>query len=206
MADTLQAIQLGYGKVNLSSATSTFAPLRLSVPFIRDSAVTTGRRVPNTQTVTPVSAHPKINGIMTTDSVMHPNGTIIMLQASKSRGGRAIADGCILLRLREEAANLNIIGKLPLGHDNLIGDRYSIFRGRADILSPDEVEVFRIKIPTGFVNNYFTMEEINDLFDIHELAPAIVERPEVALVSTAQGLVTKELAPIPTRRMRLRKS
>ena len=205
MEQTKQTVKLGYGKCVLKAQTGSFAPMRVKAPFLKESAVTTGSRIPGNHIATAISRFPQINGYMHTDSVSHPNGTIIMLQASKARGAHRIADGCIILRLRENAANIQIIGKLPTGEENVIGDNFEIFRGRADILSADEVAVHQIVIPRPYLNAYFEQEEIDMLFDVYEIDKAIAPAPQVQLVSTPTGLVTQEVIAPPARRMKFRK-
>jgi|SRR5471030_1529920 len=198
---TAQTVRLGFGKITLKTASATYSPQRVKAPFVRESAVTTARRNSGTLVSDPVSRFPQINGTMYQDQCTHENGTIIMLQASKKRGGAALADGCILLRLRETAPLLNISGKLPLGAENLLGEGYLLFLGRADILSAEEVAVYQISVPARFVDTFFSMEEIDELFDVTEVASGTAERPEVALISTSTGLVVKEISATPMRRI-----
>lgn len=202
----VQTVQLGFGRVNLSSMNATFAPLRIRPPFIRDSAVTTARRNPGTQITQPVSNHAKVNGTMMTDHCTHPNGTIILLEAQWRRGSSPVRDAAIILRLREEAASINVIAYLPTGPDNFIGDRFSVFRGRADILSVDEAKVLRVEMGAGYVNRFFDADDIDRCFDVYQIQPETRPRPEVALVHTATGLQVRETPVEPTRRMRVRRN
>lgn len=204
--ETNQRVKLAFGKVNLRSEMATFAALRLKPRFVRDSAVTSGKRDPKTLIYNPVSAHPEINGSMQSDYVTHPNGTIILLQASYRRGGAPIRDGAIILRLRQGAALLNVVAKLPHGRDSVLGDSYALFNGHADILSVDEaMSLHRIVIPGRYVDQFFDPVQIDETFEIIEVAPERESKPVMALVATAQGVVAQEIASAPARRMRFRK-
>jgi hypothetical protein len=205
MADTTQRVNLAFGKVNLKTSIATYAALRVKPSFTRESAISTGKRDPRSMITYPVSAHPQINGNMYRDFVTHPDGTLLMLQASHKRGGSPIRDGCILLRLRETGAMINVVANLPHGLDSQLGDTFSIFQGHADILSVDEASVFKIIIPPRFVDQFFDPEQVNECFSIEEIMPERVRKPEMALVSTAQGVVLKEVVHAPTRRMKFRK-
>lgn len=201
----LQTVRMGYGKATLARTNGSFSVIRVKPSFHKESGITTGQRRAGTHIATPVSRHPQINGYMHTDDVAHEDGTIIMLQGMRSSGPRRIADAAILLRLREEGARLSIIGKLPIGNENLIGDNWEVFRGRADILSPDDAALYQVNIPRNFVGAFFDPEEVATLFEVFQLDPARTPKPEVALVSTATGLVTKEVAQSAIRRLRFRK-
>jgi hypothetical protein len=201
-----QRVQLGFGKVNLKTMLATFATLRLRAPFQRDSAVSCGKRDAGTLMSFPVSAHPAVNGCMYRDYATHPNGTIIMLQASWKRGGSATRDGCVLLRLRADAALLNVIATLPHGPDSLIGDAFAVFQGCADILSAEEAAVHKIVIPPRFIDQFFDPVEVDECFRLEEIRPERAARPSVALVATPNGVVMQETASAPTRRMRFRKT
>jgi hypothetical protein len=202
---TSQRAKFGYGRVNLKTSLATFAALRVKPQFTRDSAITSGKRSTNSMVQFPVSANPSINGNMFHDHATHDNGTIFMLQAQWKRGGSPIRDGCILLRLRQEAAMLNVVARLPTGMESQLGDSFSIFTGYADILSVEEAAVHRIIIPPRFVDMFFDPEQVDECFTIQELARERAAKPEMALVSTSQGVVLKEVATAPVRRMKFRK-
>ncbi len=199
-----QRARLGFGKVNLPTQLATFAVFRMKAGS-KESAIDTGKRDIGTIHISPVSAHPQVNGYMNRDFVTHPNGTIIMLQASWKHGASSIRDGCILLRLRQDAALLNVVAKLPTGRENLIGDSFSVFEGYADILSPDEAALHKVVIPNNFIDKFFDPDEINECFTIQEVRPARADKPVMSLVSTAQGVVMQEVIAAPARRMRFRK-
>ena len=206
MAETNQRVRLGFGKVNLKTQLATIASLRLRPRFIKDSAITSGKRDPKTLIYNPVSAHPEINGSMQSDMVTHPNGTILLIQSQWRRGGSPIRDGAILLRLRQEAALINVVAKLPHGPDSILGDTYSVFQGNADILSPDEaMSLHRIALPGRYIDQFFDPEQIDECYEITELVPERVSKPVVTMVATSQGVVTTEVAAAPSRRMRFRK-
>lgn len=204
MDDLSQTLNMCYGKVNLSVRRATFAALRVSAPFVRDSAIDTAKRRPGTKIVTNVSNHPAVNGVLVNEDCAVKEGTIVMLTSSWQRGGAGLRSGAILLRIRNTAALLNIIAKLPIGPDNLLGDTHSVFRGCADILSPQEAVVFGIQVPSRYVQQYFDVDEVEECFDIRELRPETAKRPEAQLVSTGSGLVMREVPATPTRRMRFR--
>ncbi len=199
-----QRFMAGFGKVNLPDQLATFAIFRMKAGS-KDSALDSGRREIGTMHMTPVSANPQINGYMNRDHVTHPNGTIIMLQASWKRGASSVRDGCVLLRLRQDAALLNVVAKLPMGRDNKLGDSFSVFEGYADILSPDEAALHKVVIPNNFIDKFFDPDEINECFTIQEVRPARADKPTLSFVSTSQGVVLKEVVSAPARRMRFRK-
>ncbi len=201
---TEQTVILGFGKMTLRTQTMSIAALRVRPPFVRDSAVTTSRRQGGTMVTTPVSRFPVIHGNMYSDRCAIPDGTILMFQSQWRRGSVSTKDGCVLLRLRPGAATLNIKARLPHGPESLLGDVYQVFMGNADILSPEEAQVMKIDVPARFIQTYFNLEEVEECFIIDELNPERERKPDIALVSTSQGLVVKEVPAPATRRMRIR--
>lgn len=206
MADNMtQEVSIAFGKVNLKTAVMTIAPMRVKAPFTRDSAVSTAKRDPYTMATFPVSNYPQVNGIMSRDKCRHPDGTILIIQSQWKRGGAGIRDGAVLLRLRENGPTLNVIAKLPHGLDSQLGDTFSVFMGRADILSPDEAKIFKIEIPNRFVQTFFDPEQVGECFTIEEVQPERSPPPTYALVNTSHGVEVRALATAPTRRMRIRR-
>lgn len=197
-------IKVGYGKANLSASVTSLASQRVTAPWIRQPAATSGRRTYGTMIQSNVGPHGDINGILYGETVDHDDGTIIMLTSSKARRGSPIADGAILLRLRSGAARLAVSALLPVAQDNYYGQRYLMFEGNADILSLDEAEVLGVRVPRGYAERFFDMVQVCELFDLIELSPATAARPALAAISTASGVVIKEVAAEPTRRIRIR--
>lgn len=202
--DSEQAIRVGFGSVNLKYEGAKFSAFRLKEPFLRDSAASTGRSSSQWGKY-PVSMQPAINGTMYSAEVTHKNGTILLLQSSWTRSGISVRDGAILLRLREGAALLNIEATLPHGRDSMLGDRFSVFRGYADILSADEAKVFKIVTPHTVIDKFFDLDQISECFDIKELRPEALARPEVQLIVTATGSELREIQSAPQRRLNFRK-
>lgn len=201
-----QRFSCGFGKVNLSNQSASYSVMRLRPKYTLDSAITTGKREAGTITFHPVSAQAYINGTMQRDYVTHPNGTVLMIQAKWSRNGRPnVLDGAVLVRLRQEAAMINVIAKLPVGRDSILGDSFSIFQGYADILSPDEAKEYGIVVPRAQIDMKFDPDEVDECFSIEEIVPERLGKPVLTAVSTAQGVVMQEVATGPARRMRFRK-
>ena len=199
-----QTVNMGYGSVNLRTHRASIAALRVTAPFLRDSAIDTAEKVRGARTFHEVSRFPKINGCLVNDDCILPDGTIIMFQSSWSRGAAPLRNGSVFLRTRVGAALLNVVARLPVGSDSMLGDNHSVFRGHADILSAEEAELYRIKIPARYMQQFMSPEEVEECFTIRELRPESIRRPEAQLVATATGLVTLQVAPTPQRRMRFR--
>lgn len=204
MNDSRLTIKVGFGKAVLRTSTTSFSAMRVTAPWVRDAAVSTGIRSRGTAVHLDVGRNNGINGNLYGDEVTHESGTIIMLTASRSIKGSPISDGAILLRLRQGAAYLNISGFLPTGPDNYCGDRFAMFQGNADIMSVEEVELLGIRVPHGYVQKFFDPEQIAECFDVVELRPAMAAKPEIVAVMTPSGVKIQEVAAAPSRRMRLR--
>lgn len=198
-----QTIQLGYGKANLSNTLATYACMRVSAPFNRVTAVTSGERIGRSNARL-VGGH-EIHGVLVSQSVQHENGAIILLTASWKRGGGSIRDGSIFLRLRHGAPMHNIVAYVPTGHENICGDRFIMFSGMADIMNIEELQAVGIEVNRSYASKYMEMEEIDECFEIQQLARATIERPVMTPISTVDGIQLREVAQAPGRRLLLRR-
>lgn len=201
---TEQRVRVGFGKVNLKTQSAHIVAQRLRAPFVRESASTTGKNRANWEEY-PVSAIPDVNGRMYQCDVTHPNGTILYITAQWTKNRAKYMDGGLYLRLRDDAAMLNIEAKLPHGPDSRLGDRFAVFRGRADILSVDEAKLYQINTPHRVIDNFFDPEDVAECFALTEIMPERSAPPVAELVSTPQGLQTREVQAAPVRRLIMRK-
>ena len=197
-------VQVGYGKATLATCTIQMASFKLSAPWTREAAQTSGRRRPGTATQQDVGIG-NVNGKVYSDTVGHDPNTVLLLTSSLSRGGSPISDGAVILRLRPGAATLNIGATLPPARDNFLGTRFCMFQGAADILSVEEAELLGFRIPAGYVEKFFDLEQIEERFDVMEMAPAAIAQPELQVVATSNGQQVVEIAATPQRRMRFRR-
>jgi hypothetical protein len=198
-------VTVGYGKATLRTSVTTLTAFRLSAPFTRDPLASSGQRIPGFGSVTSVGVHPDANGRMYSDRVGHDPGTIVLLTASKTRQGAPVCDAALLLRLRPGAALINTAARLPTGADNIIGDRFTVFTGNADLLSVEEAELLGVRIPRNFLQKFFNEEEVAESFFVDILQGATIERPELVAVSTPEGTKVKEVPAAPKRRLIFRK-
>jgi hypothetical protein len=206
MSDTeLQEVGVGYGKAVFASKTLAMTSQRVKAPFIREPAATTGQRQYGNQSARNVGQHGDINGVIYGDRVKHPNGTILMLGASQKTSRAPLADAAVFVRLRAGAPLIAINCRLPVDRANYFGETACLFTGRADIMSVDEVEALGLRIPRSFVERFCEMDEIQQLFDIIEVAPEVIARPSIIAVVTPTGTEVREVSAAPVRRIKIRK-
>lgn len=198
-----QTISLGYGKANLSNTLATYACMKVSAPFNRVTAITSGERVGRSSAVQ-VGGH-EMHGVLVTQQVQHENGTIILLTASWKRSGGSIRDGSLFLRLRHGAPTHNIIATVPTGRENVCGDRFSMFTGMADIMNVDELGAVGVEVNRSYASRFMDNEELDECFQIVQLSKATAERPVLTAISTTDGLQMREVAQAPTRRLIFRR-
>ena len=198
-----QTVSVGYGKANLSNTLATYASMAVSAPFVRVSAVTSGQRVGKGNAAR-VGEH-DMNGVVITQQVQHPNGTVILLTASWKRGGASIRDGALFVRLRHGAPTYNVVAKVPTGQDNICGDSFTLFSGSADIMNADELALLGIQVNRSYVSRFMDDEELEECFQIVQLARETVARPSLTAISTPDGVQYREVAQLPSRRLVLRR-
>lgn len=199
-----QTVQVGYGKANLSSTLATYACMKVTAPFARVSAASSGPKVGSAM-VTAVGSH-QINGVLINNQVQHPNGTVILLTASWKRGGSPIRDGALFIRLRFGAPHYNVLAKVPLGAENICGDSFVIFSGTGDIMNADELLERGIEVQRSYVSRFMDEEELGECFILNRLAPESIKRPELVTIATPDGTKLVEVSQAPTRRMVFRRT
>lgn len=205
MSNVEQNVVMSFGKIVLKTHRATIAALRVRAPFDRVSAIDSSRKLPGTRLVQGCSRNPKVNGCMISDTCIIPDGTFILMQSTWQRGAAFVRQGAVLLRTRSNGPLLNVLARLPTGPESILGDEYSVFRGNADIISAEEARVHRIEIPGNYIRQYFVQAEIDECFEVRELAPERARKPEVSLVATSSGLVVTESVATPVRRLRIRR-
>lgn len=199
-------VKICYGKINLAKASLTLGSFKVSPPFARASSSTTGVIDKLSRTSQSATPYPECGGGFSTMMVTHPEGSVLMLQAGRTRNGARVADGCILIRTRNTGPFLQIRCILPTDHESLLGDRIICFEGRGDILSVEELKTLGIEVPRSWVLGFMNKEEIDELFIVDQITPGTCGRPEFIRVATSNGVRVQAIAPEPQRRMRVRRS
>lgn len=200
-----QVITIGFGKANFSNVVATVAALKVETPFNRVSAMTSGVAVSGSKTWIPAGLH-EMNAGFTRLRTEHENGRIILLQAAWNRGGSPLREGAIFIRLRHGAPLYEISARVPTSQGNVCGDIVQVFEGTGDILSPDEMKVAGIEIPRFYAQRYLSEEEIMECFRISLIRGETVARPSLQSVVTSAGIEVREVANLPQRRIRIRRS
>jgi hypothetical protein len=195
-------IELGFGKANLSNTFATYANMLVTPPFKRISAIAAGKRGGGGG-ADQVGTH-QDNGVIVRNRVEHAWGSIILLQVAWKRGGVPIKDGAIFIRLRQGAPLYRILGILPMGRDNLLGRTFVMFSGYGDIMNEEDLTMANLQVNRSYTQKFMSEEELEECFEITQLAPATQERPSVTAVATPEGIQLRELGAIPARRFRIR--
>ena len=195
-------VTLGFGKANLTNALATYASMKVTEPFVRVTAIGSGRKVTGGDTRTPLGNH-EAYGAIITSSVEHDAGTIIMVSASHKRGASLIREGALFFRLRHGAPLLQVDAMLPLDQVNRIGDRFTIFSGYADLMTVAELKLLGVEVPRSWINRFMAPDELAECFVVTVLRPETIPRPQLTAVATADGIEMREVAQEPRRRLRL---
>jgi len=196
-------VTIGFGKANMSNTLATYGAMKVSAPFARISAVTSGAsRGAQSRMQVGQFEH---TGVLITAPVEHPLGTVILLQASWKRNGAPLREGALFLRLRVGAPLYNIMAFIPTGWENMCGDRFMMFSGYADILNAEELEQQMIEINNSYIRRFMEEEEIGECFEILESQPESIPRPSLKAISTPTGIQMREIADTPTRRIILKR-
>jgi len=199
------SIQMSFGRVNLSDALYSLACLRVTPPFARDSAANTGRVNVKATQYTEATRFPEIGGGFTTKTVEHDEGTVILMQASRTRSRVRVADGGLFLRMRSGASKIMVRSILPTGPESVLGSNLISFVGNADVLTREELRALGYDLPRGWVSGYMQPDEIAELFTVTELAKGAAPRPTFIRVATSTGVEVRAVQPERSRRLRIRR-
>ena len=198
-----QQVQLGYGKANLANVLATYASMKVTAPFNRVTAIQSGKRI-GQQHTTPVGRH-DLNGALINSTVAHPYGTVILITASWKRRGASVRDGALFIRLRFGAPTYSIQAKVPVSHESICGDSFTVFAGMGDIMNADELALLGILPNRAYLEKFMSLEELEECFTITQLAGESAPRPSISAVAGPNGTVVREVLPAPQRRLIIRR-
>lgn len=201
---TESTVALGFGKANFPNTSCTVAMLEVEAPFVRTLATK------KLQAVGRLSAHPvgrlENDGAFYAGQYKVKDGTVLFVQAGHTRSGHRVADGVVMLRVRATGPFIQVVATLPKHANNALGDRVSVFEGRADILSLNQLADLGIEPTSGFINGYLDEEEIGECFSVVALQPQLAPAPTFEVVLNSEGEAVAITATRAPRRMRIRKA
>jgi hypothetical protein len=198
-----QTLLLGYGKANYRNTLATYSAMKVSPPFARVTAITSGKR--HGQMAVSQAGRHEMNGVLIAGNIEHPYGTVILLQASWKRSGAPIRDASLFFRLRLGAPLYSVSAYVPTEQDNTYGDRFPMFAGYADLLTADELAALGIEVNASYVRKFMELDEVEECFMLQEMQPETIGRPQLTAIATPTGIEMKELPPEPARRLVLRR-
>jgi hypothetical protein len=204
-----EEISIAYGKVNLQSATASYFAGLVEAPFVKKSAADTGQKVPGSSVTAAISDFQHTGAIYSCKVKHHPN-TVIMLQTSWSQNGLPLRNGTVFIRLRASGPLISVIARMPVGRENKVGDRFTMFVGRGDVMDAAELEVLGIHVPHRYQQGYMDATELGEIYELNELAPELNQRPSIARVVVEGADGTRETKVVempvaPRRRIRLKR-
>lgn len=195
-------VAVATGSANFPGTGATISCQRVTAPFKRDSAITSGARVGYQEF--PVAALPQ-RGALHRFVVSHAEGTLLMLQSRWLRNAAPIRDGAVFLRLRATGPLWRIAAKLPLSAENVVGDTFVAFEGRADVLTIEDLTKAGIVVPSSYEKRFMSPEEVDECYVFDRLSDEIRPRPVLRTVASADGTKVVEMAAAPARRMTFRR-
>jgi len=137
--------------------------------------------------------------------VAQPEGTIFLLQSRWVRNASPIRDGAVFVRLRATGPLWQIKAKMPMSAENILGDSFVAFEGRADVLTIEELRTAGVEIPTQYEKRFMSHEEVDECYVFDRLSDETQPRPVLRTINGADGPKVVEVAPTPARRMVFRR-
>lgn len=139
----------------------------------------------SSQRVAASTSGTEIHGMFYPTSYEGEEGSVVMIQASTTRGGKAWADARMFVCLRDTASLIAIDVNLP-SHSDAALDDIRAFAGRGDIIGKKELKKHGIELYSNELSNYFDKEEIEELFTVTTLLKGSA-KPKMVPVATKDG-------------------
>lgn len=198
-----QLVTVGYGKTNFDTASATLTAFHVEGEFVRTLASKKLDKHGTTIHI-PTSVSPDITGFLHQDSVFAPDGTVLCVTVSGKFKGAPMRDGAVFIHTRKEGPSLLISSILPSSmHSTLQSNRHTLFSGRGDILTVEELKELGIIPNKNWVAAYMNPEEVEECFAITVLAEAVAEKPRVERHVSSSGEEVSLVLRRQKRRMRL---
>lgn len=200
-----QVISYGYGKENFTDASVSLLAFYLEAPFIRvlPSRVPAFKRSGTLQTY-PSSNYPQVSGYLYLDTIIVPDGSLFLFQASHKYRGAGVRDGAFIFHARHDGPMSVVRAALPPSRESLNGTSFVVLQGRGDIISPEEAKTeFGIEMGKAIVSNWFNAEEIDECYTFSVTQDG-TQRQAQDRVTTADGKAIAVPNPSRTRRMKFR--
>jgi hypothetical protein len=175
-----QTVLIGYGSVNFSAVSASFATFVVRPTFDRTVAGKAGRPAGNKQVAQ--AGQFQHQGALINQMTLLDNGTVLLITSRWTRSGAPVRDGAVFLRLRVGAAYVSIASVVPTHAHSVCGDRFNMFAGNADLLGSDDLEVAGIQPPSVYVQKFMQQEEINECFEITEMVPEAEPAPATRVI------------------------
>ena len=200
MADS-QLVSVGFGSESFSSSGVKLNSFIITGEFNRALPSKVYPRQGICQKF-PASATPTINGALYLDSVLIPDGSVIMVQASHTRFAKPVYDGALFIALSKYAPMIAVKATLPASNEAMMTGSFLVFQGRGYILKQSEFSEYGVNPPKSWRESFLAEDEIEQCYEILELA-AGVAKPKVEMVEDADGN-TIAIQAKPSRRIRIR--
>lgn len=180
-------LDMSFGRINLAAESLTLSAWMVEEGFKKQSAVTAGRRQKGTQRFLAATTHVATGKGFTSDQVTHDDGTIILLEARGTRNGLRRNEAGLFLRVRHDGPLVMVQAKLPTSSVSILGNRLSVFQGRADVLTVDEAYEYVPDLPNHYVRDFMDAEDIATAFIVTKVKPEVRARPNLEAVVTSDG-------------------
>lgn len=200
----MSSVSITYGKANFPQQSMTLAAFVVTAPFQRSLA---SQKLSKAGAQHSYDAGPsRADGVLISQTLEAPEGTILLVQMGKRIAGRSIADAAILLQVRKEAALISVVGKMPTDARSRLYPERCVFTGRADVLTVDDAIAAGLEIPSGWLSAYMDEEEVEECFTVEEVSPAVSTRKSMKAVTNEAGEVVVMQEETRARRMRVRRT
>lgn len=200
---TEQVISIAFGRETFTNSSALLSAFVVTPTFRRELPSKVYKRQGSLQ-VFPASMYPNINGNLYMDTVRVPEGVVLLLQCSHKHHSVPVLDGAVFLRTRFSGPMLIAHATLPVSPEATNTGDFLVFQGRADLLTPEEVEEQGIEIPKNWRMAYLDEEEVAECFKVRTVAPETAPKPRLEVIGEGEDAVVVQARP--SRKLRSRRS
>ncbi len=197
----MNRVSTAHGHATFTRNSVKLVTFALSPPFKRIFASSVHKRLGSSRIA---SGTLPIAGEFFIEELQVPDDSILLLQSTSTLAGRTQAQNATFLRVRKDAAFLDIRLRIPPSADRRLDEWLSVFNGRADIITEDWLEEVGIEASKTYLSAFSDEEERDELLQIVEFLPEVAPAPKIVVETSSTGEEVKIKVVRPRRIIRVR--
>lgn len=180
-------VTIGYGKENFDNCGITITCMNVTEPFVRQYPSQVFQRHGSMHRH-PASDYPDVHGYLYTDTLLVPDGAVILIQSQRKFNRSPICDAGVFVRVRNTGPLMDIRATLPMHRLAKNTVPFLVFAGRGDVLDLQTLATHDIEPPTSWIRGFLDPDQIREAFIVQEAAPQSEDKPTYEKAERSDGV------------------